>query len=512
MTAMASGTRAGIAPVLLACLLITSCTSPPEEEQGAPAEPRVGVDRLTDALPAPVLTWAPCPGPPVAEVECARMTVPLDYHDPGGRTVAIGVSRSAARDPDARRGVLVSNPGGPGVSGLFNTLGVDQLTGHALGGSYDLVGFDPRGVGTSTPLSCGMPPELGERAGVDALPGRFTDDVAAAGSIAEACTRSAADVLPFFTMNNIARDLDMLRKALDEPRLNYYGISGGTTLGTTYSSLFPDHVDRFVLDSVNDDTIAWQQVFHDADPAIDARFTQMAAREPLASLAPTPDAVRDLYLAQRDRLGRERVLVAGRPATPQALHSRMLAAAADDDEVPLFADTLRYLAGLPGAPTEADLAQRLGPDPTAADNAEAEREIATGLAIVCGDTPWSRDPAVYERAVAADARRLPVGAGARANIRPCAFWPAPREPRPLLSDEGHRGDPDVLLVQNEFDPFTPLAGARHTRDALVDRAVMVTAARGGHGVLGSDDCATATIGQWLLDGELPEHDVTCPAR
>ncbi|WP_342741131.1 alpha/beta fold hydrolase [Pseudonocardia oroxyli] len=350
----------------------------------------------------------------------------------------------------------------------------------------------PRGVGESSPISCGLTPEEVGRAGVDDAAGPDAESLAA--STARACTANAPDLV-HTTTPNLARDMDRLREALGVERISYYGTSGGTTLGTTYASLFPDRVDRMVLDSVDDDTVGRQAAFRAADRAIDARFAQL----PL----PGPDP-RARYLALLARLDREVVLFDGVRATSDALRSLLAAALRSDAAVPLLVDAVRHLDGLPGAPTEAEPAQRLGPEP--APDPGAERVASAFLGITCADPDWSHDPADYRAAVAADAAAYPVSGGARAVITACAYWTGPPTPRVPLTDSGPR---NILILQNEVDPATPLDGARATRAALGDRPAMITTGVGGHGVLGRSPCATDAAVAWLVGGELPPGDRRC---
>lgn len=449
------------------------------------------------------LDWAPCPDTPVPGVECADLPVPLDHADPGGRWITVRVSRLPATDPAARRGVLVSNPGGPGAPALYNTLGVDELMGGALRAQYDLIGMDPRGVGRSTPVSCGLTPEQVSAASIDAPPTTIDADAATARGIADACARSAGAELPYLTTANVARDLDLLRAALGEERISYSGISGGTSLGTVYAALHPDRVDRFLLDSLDDDTLAWPDRLRLSNAAAEERFAEIATHLSRAS-----GDVRARWLALEARVGRGGVVFDGQPVTVTALRAVLDAALRSDDDVALFGDVLAHLDGVPGAPTEAELAARLPPDPAPADLAALEQATSAGLAVVCGDSAWPRDPEVYRRAVAEDAAEYPVSAGTRAAVRACAFWPTePREPLPAPVDLG--GPPRLLLLQNARDPATPLDGALRTRAALGAGAVLVTTSRGGHGVLGVDPCATAAATAWLARGELPASDTAC---
>ncbi|GLZ46772.1 hypothetical protein Acsp06_29570 [Actinomycetospora sp. NBRC 106375] len=344
----------------------------------------------------------------------------------------------------------------------------------------------------------------------------FDADAAAARNIAASCARAGADLWPFLSTADAVRDMDVLRSALGEERLSFYGTSYGTSLGTAYSSVFPDHTDRVVLDSVDDDTVGWQERFRLSDAGTDASFTAVAtaiAADPRWGLG-TADDVRARYLDLRARAARGELVLGGSPVEVRGLRLVLEDAlrgggAYVDDLAALLAVDART----PGAPREDDLAARLGvgaTPPDAAREARVDRAVAAGLGVQCADPSWSRDPADYRRAFEEDRAAHPVSSGARATIRPCAFWPtAPRDPLPTLTDAGHDGPPQALMLQNRADPATPLEGARHVRDALGSRAVMITTGDVGHGVLGRNRCATDATVAWLVDGELPAGDTTC---
>ncbi|MEV5205170.1 alpha/beta fold hydrolase [Streptomyces sp. NPDC053720] len=173
-----------------------------------------------------------------AGADCADITVPLDYTDPGGRTITVAVSRLKATDTDHRVGPLLLNDGGPAGPGLHMPLTKSQVMGE-VADRYDLIGMDPRFVGRSTPLDCGW--DLGSAflrsAGAD--PAAYREEVAVARELAGRCERAHGDVLPYVTTRNTARDMDVIRAALGADTLSYLGYSYGSYLGEVYSQLFP---------------------------------------------------------------------------------------------------------------------------------------------------------------------------------------------------------------------------------------------------------------------------------
>lgn len=199
--------------------------------------------------------WGPCSQKAASSrLECSTIEVPLDYRDPDGRQIKIAISRLASEDPGKRRGVLLTNPGGPGISGLGYpaVLAASGLPRKVLD-SYDLIGFDPRGVGRSTPLTCGLTKEQQARGNLAAYahsPADVTREAGRARTVAKQCvTSKTAGMLPHTTTANTARDMDRIRAAVGEPELSYLGASYGSYLGAGYATMFPGRTDRVVLDS-----------------------------------------------------------------------------------------------------------------------------------------------------------------------------------------------------------------------------------------------------------------------
>ena len=202
------------------------------------------------------LAWTAC-----GDHECSRLTVPLDYDRPGGRTIEVAVLRVPAEGQP--QGSLVVNPGGPGAPGTAYAAAAPQVLGDALLDGYDVVGFDPRGTGTSAPVDCLTDAELDTYLASDPSP----DDAAEAerfvrlvSSIGRGCVADDARLAAHVSTIEAARDMDVLRSALGQRQLDYLGKSYGTALGATYAELFPDQVGRFVLDGALDVALSSRQL------------------------------------------------------------------------------------------------------------------------------------------------------------------------------------------------------------------------------------------------------------
>ncbi|MEU8404940.1 alpha/beta hydrolase [Micromonospora sp. NPDC048842] len=453
------------------------------------------------------LKWGPCPADSALPgLECTTVQVPLDYRKPQGRQLDVAVSRLPSKDPSRRRGVLVTNPGGPGAGGLiYPGLLAGNLSPQPLPRSvqdqYDVIGFDPRGVGHSSPVTCDVTPEQIARRNLwypaDAAGVRKDAEIAKA--MARQCaTSETAALLPHITTANTARDMDRIREALGEPKISYLGVSYGTYLGAVYTTMFPQHSDRFVLDSNlgpgGYDLTAMRRLGRGLEDRF-PDFATFAAANPQYGLGTTPKQVRAKFFDLAARLEKSPVQgVDGslfRGITFDHLYS--------DVSMPTLAAVWKALDTNESMPPE--------PPPANIDNAVSGR-----LHVICGDSKWPSSVRDYQRAVAVHRVKYPMVGAAAANIGPCAFWPSPVE-RPVRI--GDRGPSNVLMVQNLRDPGTPLVGARELRNAFGDRARMVTVDQGGHGaylLFAKNMCANNTATAFLTTGQRPRHDITCAAE
>ncbi|TDX08301.1 TAP-like protein [Kribbella sp. VKM Ac-2566] len=447
------------------------------------------------------LSWAPCPRvpEPTLGLECTSVTVPLDYEEPAGATIEIAVSRLPSTNPARRRGVLLLDIGGQGDSQTQLPLTLVSLGLPAsLRERYDLIEFDPRGIGGSTPLTCDLRPD--QAATLIPPPyARTTVDVerraADAHQIAEQCARSStARLLPYITNTNVARDMDRIRQALGEQRISYLGYSHGTYFGTLYAALFPDHTDRMVFDSVSGlgglDAIGarrWGVGFELRFPD----FAKWAASQNATyGLGATGAQVRQRYLQVVDQLD-QRPVAGFNGASLRALTYGLLF---NDSIFPALAAALTALAA--GQPPQ------LPPPPAGGD-------FSGMLALVCNAPGWPRDIKTYQRHVAQDREQYPLFGAAAANVWPCAFWPVKPEPRVDISKARSS---NILLVNNLRDPGTPYVGAIELHHTLGARSRLVTVDEGGHMsyLYGNNTCADTIETAFLVDGKRPPRDTFCP--
>ncbi|WP_433271473.1 alpha/beta hydrolase [Actinosynnema sp. CS-041913] len=455
------------------------------------------------------VTWGTCPELPTGtrgsaragDLECGTLDVPVDYRAPDRGTMSIAVSRLRSGDPARRRGVLLVNPGGPGVAGLDLPVAIaERNPPRGLLDSYDLIGFDPRGVGHSGGVTCALSSEQQTIAFGTYAHG--PDDVAEQAGrvqdIAEQCVAHGGPNLPHLTTRNTARDIDRIRQALGERRISYFGTSYGTYLGAVYLALFPDRADRFLLDSAADPDMVWREQFRTWGRGAEVRFPDFArwaaARHDVHHLGRTPEAVREKYFELAGAL--DAAPVAG--VTGDVFRQLTRLKLYRDEDFPSLAAIWQSLS----SGDAAGVRSAQPPD---------DGFLAAHLAVTCGDVAWPRSQEHYQRAVRTDRQRYPLVGALTANITPCARWPlAPLEEPTRI---GGTGRAFVLILQNLRDPATVYAGGVALRGRLGERAALVTVDAGEHGVyLSGNTCANRLATEHLVAASPPTRDRFCPAE
>jgi pimeloyl-ACP methyl ester carboxylesterase len=230
-------------------ILLSACS------RGSTASGAAGSPSPSAGSGAQALSWSSCGG----GFQCGSLTVPLDYSNPNnGKTIKLALIRKPATDQANRIGSVLTNPGGPGASGI-------QYLRQAAGGMgdlnkrFDLVGFDPRGVGASAPIRCLNGPDEDAFNALDPVwddPQEKAAGIQADQSFAAGCQQMSGDILPYVDTASAARDMDQIRAAVGDEKLTYLGFSYGTYLGEMYAHLFPTHVRALSLDGVIDPTVA----------------------------------------------------------------------------------------------------------------------------------------------------------------------------------------------------------------------------------------------------------------
>jgi pimeloyl-ACP methyl ester carboxylesterase len=462
-----------------------------------------------DFQPAPI-AWAPCASAALhaAGAECGFVEVPLDYAEPGGTMIELAVSRVRHTTPDAQyQGVMLVNPGGPGGSGLgLSRLG--SLVPDGAGNSYDWIGFDPRGVGSSEPaLSC-IPDYFGyNRPAYQPEAGTEQAWLDRAEAYATACAQNGGELLDHLTTVESVYDMESIRKALGAEQINYYGFSYGTYLGQVYGTLFPDRVRRMVLDGVVDARDVWYEANLNQDIAfehnIQAFFDWIAAHDDVYGLGSAGDEVEKRYYAEQDEL---RMNPAGGVIGPAEWNDLFLGAGYNVTTWPQIAGA--FAAWVHDGDAAA-LKAAYGYSP-------GDNGYAIYLGVECTDDQWPTSWEQWRRDNTRVDKKAPFETWANAWYNaPCFFWPA--EPEEPVEVDGS-GVGGILLISETFDGATPFQGALHARKVFPD-AVLIEGVGGTthSSSLSGIACTDSRIAAYLATGALPERqpganrsDVQCP--
>lgn len=474
----------------------------------------------------PRIVWADCPEKPVpAAMRCGTLTVPLDHAAPGKGTVKVALAKLPATGPAARRiGSLVLNFGGPGSPGV-STLAQDPYAFAELNKRYDLVAFDPRGVGLSAPVSCG---DLWPAA--EAAPGDAAAQLADLRALVKSCERASGPVLPYIGTVHVARDMDLLRRALGDDKLDYLGFSYGTRLGAVYAAQFPQRTGRMVLDGV--DTLTEplaEQALASAvgqQRALD-NFLAWCARRKDCVYGTNTRTAKEKTEALVARLD-ERPLVGadGMQFSGQDVAAAIGTALYSQKMWPALADALALVeregdpVGLmqlggpaeppPPADDDGDGSGEVGKVP--ADNAEAAL-----IAVSCADDPDRGDAKASPAAVEREIEVLQPAFLAASRIF------GPRQLMTVLSCYGRpagtdfirkidrpAGVPRMLLVGTRGDPATPYEWTEETAKRL-GPAVVLDYKGDGHTGYTASACVRGYVDRFLIDGKLPAGTRSCPA-
>ncbi|SEL62941.1 alpha/beta hydrolase [Nonomuraea pusilla] len=463
------------------------------------------------------VAWGPCPKEggqlQLADVECASVRVPLDYRNPGGRSISVAINRVKAKVASGPEhlGTLVVNPGGPGASGRKLAALVSAGLPNGLGERYDVVGLDPRGVGGSQPsLHCVDPDAYYRAPRPDAVPQDAAEErtlLDRAKHYATRCGQQWGWFLPYLTTENSARDLDVVREALGEEKISYLGYSYGTYLGAVYATLFPDRVDRMVMDSTVDPTAVWYRANLAQDRAFERRHHDFLAwtakNNAVYHLGATPGQTSEAYYAMRDRL---RSRPAGGVVGPSELDDTFTMAGYSDRLWPELAAAWSAYRRRGDAKPLVDAFNKHGKT-----DLEDENGYAVYLGVQCRDAAWPRSWPKWRADMTRLHHRAPFMTWPNAWFNaPCLFWPTPGGTP--VKVQGAPSLPPTLMIQSRRDAATPYEGALTMR-RLFPKARMVVEEGGNHGVsLAGNRCVDARLAAYLADGTLPARDMTCAAQ
>ncbi|WP_312677258.1 alpha/beta hydrolase [Microbacterium sp.] len=488
----------------------------PPETVASPAPSRQpdldGIPAGFESYYTQTLDWTPCSGTDAGSYDCTTVTAPLDWSDPDGGSLDLAVIRRAASNGDAI-GSLLTNPGGPGASGYdLIAQSASFAVGTALSDVYDVIGFDPRGVGRSTAVRCfdakAMDAYLfdipADPRGSDGWTAELTDRNK---DFVAACEQNSDGILPFITTDNAARDMDLLRGVLGDPKLNYLGYSYGTFLGATYAKLFPERVGRLVLDGAIDPSVSGLDVGTTQavgfESALRAYMADCLAGRGCPFTGSVDDAMADLG-----------TLLASVDATPlKASDGRMLGA--DSLMTAIIAalysqDSWSYL-------TQA-LSDTLAGDPDVAfiladfyynrtDGTYGDNSTEAFRAYNCMDYPLDTSQADQDAATARIEQQAPTIAPYWQGVDVCEVWPYP--PTGVRERITADGAAPIVVVGTTNDPATPYEWSVSLAEQLASGVLVTREGEGHTGYNKGNACVDAAVEAYLVSGTVPQNGLTC---
>jgi pimeloyl-ACP methyl ester carboxylesterase len=468
-------------------------------------------DEVMAAFYSQEVRWQPCA---TQDAECASIEAPMDYENPGGARISVALARIPATGQGESLGSILTNPGGPGASGVDYLPYMAMSLPPEVTEVFDVVGFDPRGAGQTSPVGCLDDASMDEY--VNTYPDTLdTEGIRemrqAAEEFGEACMANTGEALGFVDSGSTARDMDVIRAAVGDEKLNYLGVSYGTYLGALYAERFPEHVGRLVLDAAVDPT---------ADQG-DEEIAQMAGFEAAlrvftsdcleSDICPLTGSVDEAMAQIHDfiaaRASEPLPTEYGRPLTVQMALMGILLAMYEDATWPMLTTALASAMELGDGTELLELADLYF------DRDSETGEFTTNmfdafLAITCLDSPVDARRAVMDERMVQMREAAPTLADFSAfGAIGCAEWPFPAvlEPHSIAAD----GADPIVVIGTTGDPATPFANAEALAGGF-SSGVLVTYDGEGHGAVGrSNTCVTDMLNDYYINGTPPEPGLTC---
>lgn len=520
---------AAVVPAIAVTLL--AGTTPALAAPGTATAPAANADQAAQArYAAQSVDWHKCtseelPGPPppgADQLRCAALTAPMDWDNAdGGTDITIAVSKLPGTGDDNR--ALVTNPGGPGAPGRAFPLRLRKQ--QKVRAAYDIIGFDPRGTGASSNITCGgttsdidpLDPRDRSRSNLDLI-------LNTTQNAAESCQQKSGELGPFINTHQTVRDIDLIRSVLDREKISWVGYSAGTWLGAQYATAFPQRVDKFVLDSNVEFTTDWQHSFDWQPMGFERRWRAdflpwIAKYNDLYGYGRTGTRARVTYEKVRARLADQPVELDGEKIGPNEFDSQIIGSMYNKKA---FIGLAEYLVAVRDLTEErtSDARRKAalstlrtlhtsegldhGPKPLVVPTGYDDAYMASFWTIPCNETAWTGD----RDSVVADSerlgRRFPL-LGWGWVIQPCIFWD--NQPIQLPRPTGV-GVPPVLMVQSAHDAATPLEGAQRAHRNFQGSRMITVVREGDHGIYaGGNQCVDEKVERYLVDNVVPEDSV-----
>ena len=473
------------------------------------SSPRTAETAQSETAQAAKPTWKKCGTTDYPTLQCASLKVPLDHAKPHGKQITLALSR-VPHTATKYQGPLLVNPGGPGGSGLTLAGFVASSLPKAVAAQYDVIGFDPRGVGASKPAPDCKPGYFDpvRPDSVPSTPAIEKANLSRAKSFAAACGKKYASVLPYINTISAVRDMDSIRAALGAKKINYFGYSYGTYLGAVYAKLYPDRVRRLVLDSIVDPTGVWYDdnlaqdyAFNDRHRALMAWIAKYDATYKLGT---DPEKIEAKWYAMRAALAKK---PAGGKVGASELEDTFIPGGYYNGYWPYLAKAFAAYVNDKNAAPLVETYENF-----AALDASGDNGYSIYTAVQCRDVSWPRDWNQWRKDNWAVYEKAPFMAWNNAWYNaPCAFWPTKAQ-KPVNIANGKL--PPVLLFQATNDAATPYVGGVTVHRLLARSSLVVEDGGGNHGItLSGNTCLDTYLSAYLTDGTVPrghgEADAVC---
>ncbi|WP_313814808.1 alpha/beta hydrolase [Glutamicibacter sp.] len=488
---------------------LSSCSSTPTDqnaEASASATVQAAENPQLAKYYSQELDWKKCG----STIECASIEVPLNYDEPEKDSIKLALNRRAAA---GAQGNLLVNPGGPGGSGIdLVTQGAQVMFSNDLQRAYNIIGFDPRGVGQSTPVTCQTDKEVDEgrqenlKAWEESDRGDIVED---AKEYADACAKNTGELLGHVDTESAAKDMDIIRAVLGDDKLDYLGYSYGTFLGATYADLFPDRVGRLVLDGAMDPTASGEELTlaqaQGFEGEIDAWLEDCLAGENCPFTGSVDEAKKQLqdFFAEIEQ--KPLVSSDGRSVPIIDFVSGFILPLYDDANWP-------YLTNAMAEAMDGNVDQMLYFSDLSADRGEDGKYNSNSMdvltAVNCLDRPMDASDAAMDKDAADLEKASPtLGKYLAYGQIVCDEWDYPSTGQPEVLDAA--GSSDILVVGTTGDPATPYKWSQSLAEQL-DHGNLLTYEGHGHTAYGrSNQCITDAVDSYLIDGKVPAEGTVC---
>lgn len=453
----------------------------------------------------PALRWHDC-----GAKQCATLPVPLDPAQPAGPKIRLALARIPAPDPGARLGSIVINPGGPGAAGTDFVEAAEQLLPASITDRFDIVGWDPRGTGRSSPVRCGgrldylfapdaSPDDPAEEARLEAAAQRFARD----------CQRTSPQLLGRISSLDTARDLDRIRAALGEQKLNFLGLSYGSYLGTLYAQQFPNRIRAMVLDGAIDPAVPLKDVAVEQAQGFESAFRSFldwCAHDKSCAFR-HGGRPREAYDALRAKVERRPIRDRGRSLGPTQFDIGVTAPLyAGADAYSMIAEALHRAERGDPVPLLESFDEYVGRKA----GGNYDPEWSAFLAISCLDGPDLDAAAMRALQARAAAAAPDFGAATIALSAACSFWPVPpvtTAPAPIHAP----GAPPIVVVGTTGDPATPLVWAQGLARELGSARLVTVGGTTHTSSLDRNPCLDPVLVAYFVRLRPPARNLRCPA-